>query len=246
MSNIQDSLRDIVKHTHGIGIFESVKIIGTDTEAKIETIDSEKTVVMTGKMYQSITDVNSIVGMSRLPVMKGYMDLHVDSTVTVTKEDRGGVMTPVEVNFDNGAGLVANYRFMSEAITNEQIKVPPFRGATWNVSVKPEKKSVATLAAYQGILGAFEKRFTVKTSKNKLFFVIGSGPSDRVELPFAEGITGSLSKQWSYPLSQVLSILRLSDTSAAVMLNFSDMGAMMIEIDSGIGKYSYVIPAKQS
>ena len=42
---------------------------------------------------------------------------------------------------------------------------------------------------------------------------------------------------------QVLQILKLSD-SAKVMLHFSNEGAMMVTVESGLGKYQYIIPAQ--
>ena len=239
--SILDSMKDIVKHTHSLGFIEMVKIVGSDKDAKIEAIDADKTVVIFGEMYQPITDIDTTVGLSRLAVLKGNMDIHSESTVEVEKETRAGVAIPVEIKFDNKAGLVANYRFMSETMINEQIKVPPFKGATWNLTITPTKKAISTLSTYMGILGGFEKRFIVSVDKGTLFFSIGNGPTDRATVPFATGVTGTL-KQWSYPLSQVLSILKLSDTSDCKM-NFSDMGALKIDIDSGIGKYSYIVPA---
>jgi hypothetical protein len=235
-----DQFKDIVKHTHQLGFIEMVKVVGTGTEAKIEAIDADKTVVVYGDMYQPIKDIESTVGLSRMAQLKGFINLHDGSVVSVISENRGGVDLPVELKFDNGEGEVAVYRFMSEAMANEQVKVPPFKGATWNVTVKPEKKKIDRLSAYDGILT--DTRFVVSTDKDTLFFAIGSGPTDRSTIPFATGITGAMKHQWSWPLTQVLSILKLNDTSEVTM-HFSDMGAMKIDVDSGIGKYSYILPA---
>lgn len=240
--SILDQFKDIVKHTHQLGFIEMVKVVGSDTEAKIEAIDGDKTVVIYGDMYQPIKDIESVVGLSRLAQLKGFIDLHDKSVVSVISEQRGGVELPTELKFDNGEGEIAAYRFMSETMANEQIKVPPFKGATWNVTVKPEKKRIDRLNAYQGILGGTEKRFVVSTDKDVLNFAIGTGPTDRSNVPFATGITGALKHQWSWPLTQVLSILKLNDTEDLTM-HFSDMGAMKIDVDSGIGKYSYILPA---
>ncbi len=242
---IIDALKDIVKHTHSLGFIEMVKFVGTATEAKIEAIDADKTVVLYGEMYQPIADVQATVGLSRLAQLKGFIDLHDKSTVTVENEVRATVSVPTELKFDNGDGDVAAYRFMSETMANEQIKVPPFKGATWNVTLKPEKAKIDRLSSYSGVLGGFEKRFTVSTSKDTLNFSIGSGPTDRSNIPFAKGITGTLKHQWSWPLSQVLSILKLNDSSDITM-HFSDMGAMKIDVDSGIGRYSYILPASKA
>lgn len=237
-----DQFKDIVKHTHSLGFIEMVKLVGTANDAKIEAIDADKTVVIYGDLYQPVKDIETTVGLSRLAQLKGFIDLHDKSTVSVVSELRGGVTAPTELKFDNGDGEVAAYRFMSETMANEQIKVPPFKGATWDVTIKPEKKKIDRLNAYQGILGGFEKRFVVSTSKDVLNFSIGTGPTDRSNVPFASGITGSLKHQWSWPLTQVLSILKLNDNEDVTM-HFSDMGALKIDVDSGTGKYSYILPA---
>lgn len=245
MADIVNQIRDIIKHTHQLGFVEMVKLTGSATTAKIEAIDADKTVVIYGELYQPVSEIESVVGLSRLALLKGFVDLHDKSTVDVIKETRGSDTVPTELKFDNNDGEVAAYRFMSETMANEQIKVPPFKGATWDVTVKPEKKKIDRLSAYQGILGGTEKRFTVSTSNGTLNFAIGSGPNNRSNVPFASGITGSLKHQWSWPLTQVLSILKLNDNED-LTVHFSDMGAMKIDVDSGIGKYSYILPASKS
>ncbi len=240
-----DSLKDIVKHTHSLGFIEMVKLVGTPTETKIEAIDADKTVVLYGKLDKPITELSATIGLSRLAQLKGFIDLHGDSAITVESEVRGTETLPTELKFDAGGGDVASYRFMSETVVNDQIKVPPFKGAIWNVSFKPDKAKVDRLSKYEGVLGGFEKRFIVSTKNDTLNFSIGSGPTDRGSLAFATGITGTLKHQWSWPLSQVLSILKLNDTGDLTM-HFSDMGALKIDVDSGIGEYQYILPATKA
>jgi len=243
-----DSLKDIVKHTNGLGFIDMVKLIGSATDAKIETIDAEKTVVIFGTMYQPIAGINTTVGLSRIAVLKGYIDFPLYSTdkskVDIVTEQRGTEILPTEILFDSTSGYKSNYRFMSESMINEQVKVPPFKGATWNVTIVPESKKIKELSYFQGVLGGFEKRFVVSVDgKGTLNLAVGTGPTDRTTVPFAENVTGTLKHQWSWPLAQVLSILKLSETASTTTMKFSDMGALMIEIDSGIGKYSYILPA---
>lgn len=209
--NLLDALKDIVKHTQSLGFIDMIKFIGTTTDSKIEAIAVDKTVVLYGEMYQPITDIQSVVGLSRLSQLKGFINLHDKSVISVENEMRSGANVPTELKFDNGDGDVASYRFMSETMANEQIKVPPFKGAIWNVSFKPEKAKIDRLSSYQGVLGSFEKRFIVSTNKDVLNFSIGSGPTDRSVIPFAKDIKGSLKHQWSWPLSETLSILKLND-----------------------------------
>lgn len=239
---ILDSFKDIVKHTSNLGFIDMVKIVGTATDAKIEAIDADKTVVIFGNMYQPIKGIDSTVGLSRMGVLKGFIDLtDNNANVVIDTETRNNVSVPTEIKFESDDNI-SSYRFMSETMVNEQIKVPPFKGATWNVEIVPEQSKISKLSSYQGVLGGFEKRFTVSVDKGNLKFSIGSGPTDRATMTFATNVNGTLKHQWSWPLSQVLSILKLSSNSAAVM-KFSDMGALLIEIDSGIGKYQYILPA---
>jgi hypothetical protein len=239
-----DALKDIVKHTHSLGFIEMVKVVGSTTDLKIETMDADKSVIIYGSMYQPEAGIESTIGLSRLAILKGYIGLHEGSTVSIVADTRNGLAVPTEILFDDGAGSVANYRFVSETMINEQIKVPTFKGASWDVVFAPSKVAITKLNENFGILGGFEKRFVVAVdAKGTVKFNIGSGPTDRVTVPFATGVTGALKHQWTYPLSQVLSILKLSDTASAATMHFSDSGALKIEIDSGIGKYTYILPA---
>lgn len=239
---LHDAFKDIVEHTHALGFIEMVKIIGTGADAKIETIDGDnKSVVIYGDMYQPIDGVEGTIGLSRLAVLKGNLAMHKDSKITVVKETRNNVDVPSELYFVDTDGNTDNYRFMSESMINEKVKVPPFKGATWNITFEPGKKEIGRLSERHGLLGGFEKRFTVSVdAKNDLRFAIGSGPTDRSNIVFANNVTGALKHQWTYPLTQVLAILKLDGD---VKMSFSDMGAMKIEIDSGVGKYTYIIPA---
>lgn len=242
-----DALKDIVKHTHSLGFIEMVKVIGSATDLKVETKDADNTVIIYGSMYQPVAGLDSTIGLSRLAILKGYIGMHEGSTVSIVTDTRNNVVTPTEILFDNGAGSLANYRFMSESMINEQVKVPPFKGATWDITLTPSKAAIARISEHNGILGGFEKRFVVSVNaKGTLNFNIGSGPTDRVTEPFALGVTGTLKHQWTYPLSQVLAILKLTDTASTATMSFSDMGALKIDIDSGIGKYSYILPAGKS
>ncbi len=239
-----DALKDIIKHTASLGYIDMVKVIGTANDMKIETKDADNTVIIYGSMYQPVAGLENTIGLSRLSILKGYIGMHDGSTVNILTEVRNNVSVPTEVVFDDGNEFVSNYRFMSEAMINEQVKVPAFKGASWDVTISPTKAAIAKLSENSGILGGVEKRFVVAVdAKGTLKFNIGSGPTDRTTVPFATKVTGALSHQWSYPLTQVLSVLKLTDSSASSTMSFSDGGAMKIEIDSGIGKYTYIIPA---
>ena len=66
----------------------------------------------------------------------------------------------------------------------------------------------------------------LRTVDGDLKFFIGDRSTDRVEL-LASNVTGELKTGWS-PLSTVLTILKLGDTST-MSVKISDQGAMMIQ-----------------
>jgi len=83
----------------------------------------------------------------------------------------------------------------------------------------------------------------VLTEDNNLKFKFGDASSHAGEFVFATGITGELTKSWSWPVAQVTQILKLIETADCEM-SFSDDGALQITLDSGIGKYQYILPAQ--
>src|SRR5215471_20744867 len=120
-----DQLRDIIKHTQGLGFLEMVKVIGTDKEAKIESIDNDKTVIMYGQLYQPIKNIETTIGLTRLNVLKGYLDYQSfsndNSTVKIiTDAGSDGYPTPTGIEFRNSDGDTSIYRFMNDKMINEQ------------------------------------------------------------------------------------------------------------------------------
>ena len=93
------------------------------------------------------------------------------------------------------------------------------------------------------MLGTYEANFSPKTDGTELYFHIGDGVSDRTKILINNEIDGSITKDWRWPLDIVLKILRLSDSSNVVM-SINDEGLLQIIVDSGIARYTYLLPAK--
>src|SRR5271165_1733937 len=116
--SLLDAMKDILKHTAGLGFIEMCKIIGTSTTTKLETKDADNTVIIFGEMYQPIKGIDATLGLSRLAVLKALIGIHEGSDVSVVTDLRNGVPTPVELLFDNKDGMIGNYRFMSADMIN--------------------------------------------------------------------------------------------------------------------------------
>ena len=245
---IKDTLKDVLKHTHNLGIFEMVKITGTATETAIETVDADKTVIFKGKTVNPVPDfVDATVGLSRMNVLDGYLKYpdfdDVDATVQVIKQNRNGVDTPTEVEFISQHKTDAHYRFMLADVVNQQLKEIKFKGAEFDVNIVPSAKNLKDLGYFNGVLSQFESTFSPRTEDGTLYFYIGDAGGDRTKIQVAEAVEGEMTHEFHWPLDIVLRILRLGDNANCV-LSINQKGLLQIIVDSGIGTYTYLLPAK--
>ena len=131
---------------------------------------------------------------------------------------------------------------MNAEIINEKLKTVKFKGVKWDVEIEPTVAGVQRFN-FQSVANTEHNSFVVRTDNENLIFTFGDQASHGGEFVFANGVKGTLNKGWSWPVAQVLQILKLSD-SAKVMLHFSNEGAMQVTVESGLGKYQYIIPAQ--
>ena len=245
---IKDILKDVLKHTHNLGIFEMVKVTGDVEKTVVETVDADKTVIFKGETHNPYPEfVDSTVGLSRMAVLKGYLDYPgfdgEGSDTKINTQERNGDTVPVEVEFTSADGNDAHYRFMLADVINQQLKAIKFKGAEFDLNIVPTDKNLKDMAYFNSVLGGLEANFSPKTDGTKLWFHIGDGVSDRTKILLSNDIDGSITGDWKWPLDIVLKILRLSDTGNCVM-SINDQGLLQIIVDSGIAKYTYLLPAR--
>ena len=243
---MKDILQDIVKHTHGLGFLDLVKISGDDKETAIDSMAEDRSVILQGSFHKPQAEMSGTFGMPQM----GKLDIHLKcpeykdkAKITVLTGERAGTTVPTGIHFENEKGDFKNdYRFMNAEIINEKLKTVKFKGVKWDVEIEPTVASVQRFN-FQSVANTEHNSFVVRTEEGNLIFTFGDQASHGGEFVFANEVSGSLNKGWSWPVAQVLQILKLSD-SAKVMLHFSNEGAMMITVDSGLGKYQYIIPAQ--
>ena len=241
-----DILRDIVKHTHGLGFLDLVKIAGTSDETTIDSMAEDRSVILQGSFHKPQSEMVGTFGMPQL----NKLDIHLKcpeykdkAKISVLNGERNGASVPTGIHFENEKGDFKNdYRFMNAEIINEKLKTVKFKGVKWDVEIEPSVASVQRFN-FQSIANTEHNSFVVRTEDGSLIFSFGDAASHGGEFVFANGVDGTLNKGWSWPVGQVLQILKLSD-SAKVTLHFSNEGAMMVSVDSGLGKYQYIIPAQ--
>jgi len=241
-----DILKDIVKHTHGLGFLDLVKITGTSDATAIDSMAEDRSVILQGSFHKPQSGMIGTFGMPQL----NKLDIHLKcpeykekANISVITGTRNGAETPTGIHFENEKGDFKNdYRFMNAEIINEKLKTVKFKGVKWDVEIEPSVASVQRFN-FQSVANTEHNSFVVRTEDSNLIFTFGDQSSHGGEFVFAKDVKGTLNKGWSWPVAQVLQILKLSD-SAKVTLHFSNEGAMQVTVDSGLGKYQYIIPAQ--
>ena len=243
---MKDILQDIVKHTHGLGFLDLVKITGDSNQTGIDSMAEDRSVILQGTFNKPQSEMIGTFGMPQL----SKLDIHLKcpeykdkAKITVINGKRNNVDVPTGIHFENEKGDFKNdYRFMNAEIINEKLKTVKFKGVKWDVEIEPTGAGVQRFN-FQSVANTEHNSFVVRTDNENLIFTFGDQASHGGEFVFANGVKGTLNKGWSWPVAQVLQILKLSD-SAKVILHFSNEGAMMVTVDSGLGKYQYIIPAQ--
>lgn len=239
---IGDVLRNTLRHTHDLGIFEMVRIKGTDQETLIDTVDGEKSVIVKGRMKQPVSEfTDATVGLARMDMLSGFLKLDSfgseHSTVQVIANDAG----PQEVVFEGDDGNRSVYRFTGEAVVNQVLGNLNFKGAKWDLTFSPTKQATKTLRNFAAVMGNYENKFSPKAKDGKLVFNLGEGQNDRSTVVMSTQADGDFAADWSWPIDIVLKILTLG-SDAVCNISFSSAGIMQIVVDNGVSEFTYLLP----
>ena len=241
-----DLLKDIVAHTNKLGFLNTVKVTGTEDKTLIDSMADDRSVIMYAETTTPCADMIGTFGMPQLEKLRYLVDgkeYQEGASIEVTTAPVNGETIPTGIHFENADGDFKNdYRFMNQAIIDEKLKTVKFRGVTWHVEVSPTMSSVQRFQ-FQAGANTEHTTFLAKTDGDKLICTFGDQASHGGEFVFATGVTGKITKAWTYPVSAVLSILKAADTNNTTV-GFSNEGAMQITLDSGIATYKYIIPAQ--
>jgi hypothetical protein len=239
-----DFLKDLVQHTHALGIIDLVKITGDKNSTTIDALAEDRTVVISATTKNPVKEVSGTFGMPFL----NKLDLHLknpeykeDAQVAVVWEERNGEDKPVSIHFENATGDFKNeYKLMGETLVNEKVKSTKFKGAVWQVEIEPSIVSIERMKL-QAAVHSEENTFLVKTEGADLKVYFGDASTHEGSFVFQSGIKGKLKQAHQYPIKQFISILGLVGEKT---IKFSDDGVILITIDSGISVYDYYILAQ--
>lgn len=240
---MKDILQDIVTHTHSLGIFPMIKVTSDETATQIDSIADDRSTIMIANTHTPVSEFKGVFGMPNLDKLNLHLKNpeYKNAKISIVSSQKDGETIPTHIHFENETGDYKNdYRFMLKSIIEEKLKTVKFKGATWNIVFQP---SVAAITRMKHMSSAHseESVFNVSTVNDNLVFSFGDPSTHAGEFVFQHGVNGSLKHTWSWPVSNVQSILNLDGD---ITISISDQGAMMISVDSGMVKYDYILPAQ--
>jgi hypothetical protein len=241
---MRDNLKDIVQHTHGLGFIESAKIVNENGGTQLEAMDDDRTVIVQADFKSQVQGLSGTFGLpnlSKLNILLNIDEYKDNANITVNEQERNGETVPFGLHFENASGDFKNdYRFMSKELVEEKLNSVKFKGVNWDITIQPNSASIARFKM-QAQANSEETVFVAKTEGTDLKFFFGDSSTHAGNFVFAAGVEGQLNTGWSWPVAQVLSILSLPGD---ITMKFSDAGAAMISVDSGMASYDYILPAQ--
>lgn len=241
---MRDQLLDIVQHTNNLGFIDAAKVVIEQDSTTLEAISEDRSVIVHAKFKAPMEVNEGTFGMPNLGKLNTILNLPVyqeNAKITVNETERNGEKVAGGLHFENEIGDFANdYRFMTKELADERIKSVKFKGVKWDVEFSPSAASIQRFK-FQRQANSEETVFLVKTEDSDLKFYFGDHSSHCGNFVFQHDIGGKLSRNWCWPIDQVLSILSLPGD---IVMKFSDEGAAMITVDSGLAVYDYILPAQ--
>ena len=243
---MKDNIQDLVKNVIGTGFFEKIKITADSKNVVIEAMENEKEVILKGSFNKPIKGLDGAFGLSNLSLL-GHISSdqefnNAESKLEVVYKDRNGEKVPEEFSYVNRAKTFVNYRFMSKELVPDQ---PIFKEPTWDIVIKPSKANIQQFAWAANGLGAYEQYFIPKVKDGELRFYIGedNAANQRGGAVFATGLKGNFDSQHRWKIAHIQSVLKLAE-SADCEMSFSTKGIIQVKIDTGVGVYKFLFPAK--
>ncbi len=241
---MKDYLQDLIQHTYGLGVVDLIKIAGTDQETQIAAIAEDKSVVVSGTLKTPLVDFIGTFGMPNLAKLKtilSFDDYDDNAIINVTRVNKDGEDIPTAIHFETQSkDFVNDYRLMSKTIIEEKVRNVTFKGAAWNVEFEPSIAGIMRLKK-QASANSEEPNFTTKTDNGDLKIYFGDPSTHSGNFVFHPGVTGTLSRNWMWPVKVFLAIMDLPGDKT---VRISDQGAAEITVDSGLATYRYLLPAQ--
>ena len=242
----KDFVHDMCKYVVSTGFFEKIKIVASANDVIVESLEKDNEVVLKGKFKEGITGIDGEFGLSNLDLLKHITNDSEfslpETALKIVTETKGNEVIPTEFAYENKSKTFINYRFMPKQFVPNQ---PTFKDPVWEITINPSKLSTQQFNWAAAGLGSYEQYFIPKVVNGELKFFIGedAAAAQRGGIVFSSNIKVPFDTKHKWKIAPIQTVLKLAD-SADCDLSFSTKGAIRITLNTGIGEYKFLFPAK--
>lgn len=246
---MRDILSEIVKQT--IGLFDTVKITGTEEEIKVEAMDDSMTLFLKGFLKPSPEFIGEF-GLTNLDMLNGLLNFTSYKTegskFTVKRATLPKVgETVVAFQFTDANGTGSKFATMNPNVIKAQAVIGSI---DWEVQTVPTKSKITEFTQLTSLYKSVDETFRATIVDGNLVFSLGDShdTTHNASMVFASGIDGKLSKdimKWKSGL--FLNILKVATVNNEVpTLSISGRGPMGVSLKTENGSYNYVLRTADS
>jgi len=149
--------------------------------------------------------------------------------------------SPDEIKFSSDLGHKCTYRFMNPEAVKQKVKT--FRLASgsstdYDISFQPSEQFLKDFQSFASILAKFSNEFSFSIDDGVLYMNLGD--DDTARFPVCDTDCESISPVNTWPIKQVLSILKQAPNIENITFNISDELSMInINVDTDHAVYSF-------
>lgn len=227
--------------------FDGLRI---DDSQTFKAIGGDKEIVVYGKTKEPIEQIEGTCGLefatlSSMLNAPGFNRLTTDSIIGVSTYGKF-----IELNSGT-----QQYRLplWSEAATEANLRVPPFRGAAFNISSTPTADGVQLLKYWRGKLRRDAEKdlhaphFALDMGNGKLMAEHKFG-NERVSFAVSDFCVGTPSERrfgYAYSSAMLIKLCELQAHTVNTLLQVSEQGAAKFEVETTHCHYQFVLPGKK-
>lgn len=230
----------------GLG-FDGLRI---DDAQTFKAVGVDKNIVLFGKTKELIEQLEGTCGLG-LVTLGSMLNAPGFSRLTMTSS----VGTSAYGDFIELNSGTQQYQLplWSEAATRENVRVPPFKGAVFNISATPTADGAQLLKYWRGKLrqddekGLHKPLFALDMDNGKLMAENKFG-NERVSFAVSNFCVGTPSAkrfEYGYSSAMLIKLCELHAHTVNTLLQVSEQGAVSFEVETTHCHYHFVLPGSK-
>lgn len=242
---MREVLSDVVRQT--VGLFDKLRITGTDTETMIEAVSEAKVLFLKATLNEPLKEAEGVWGLTDLTLLNGllnYAPYRADgATFTAKRREYNGKEVVENFEFREANKLGAVFRTIKGDMVDD---IAQIGSIDWDVSFTPQKSNVAAFQQLSGLYSSVDKFFGIETRDGNLVFTIGDDNSatHRVEMVFENDVEGTIPSGMVFNVAELFAVIKQAGNHSLTM-NITSRSAICMTVKTPIATYNYYIRAKR-